>query len=229
MADQLTRQPTPIRDHERTTNAVNALIHLYRAEVSRLVAYRTRLDTTTSWAISSSGLVATFAFGDPKIPHAAFLFLMVLDYFYLQLEARRFRHYEASRQRVQLLEASFYPEVLRGQIDESWVDALLKDLRTPGLPVSALGALGWRLRRNYFWIFGAVLAAWVIKIDIASASTFDPLLLLREATVGSVPGWLVLVAVIAFYGWLVWLGLMAKRNYPKGDDEQIETESIEPD
>jgi uncharacterized membrane protein len=229
MAEPLTRQTTPIRGHERSANAVNALIHLYRAEVGRLVAYRTRLDTTTSWAVSSSALVATFAFGDPKIPHAAFLFQMVLVYFFLQLEARRFRHYEASRQRVQLLEGSFYPEVLRGQFDDSWVDPLLKDLRTPGLPVSALGALGWRLRRNYLWIFGAILAAWLFKLNMADASAFDPLLLYQRASLGSVPGWLILAGLVAFYVWLVWLALMAKRYYPKGDDEQIETEVIEPE
>jgi uncharacterized membrane protein len=212
---------------ERTVNAVNALIHLYRAEVGRLVAYRARLDTTTSWAISSSGLIATFTFGDAKIPHAAFLFLMVLNYFFLQLEARRWRHYEASRQRVQLIEASFYPEVLRGRVDQGWVDALLKDLRTPGLPVSARGALGWRLRRNYLWIFGAVLAAWLLKIDMAAGAGLSPGLFWQQATVGSVPGWLVVAAVVLFYGWLIALAVLAKRNYPKGDDEQIETEAIE--
>ncbi|HEY3081364.1 MAG TPA: DUF2270 domain-containing protein [Chloroflexota bacterium] len=228
MAEPPTRQTTPIRSAERTTNAVNALIHLYRAEMGRLVAYRTRLDTTTSWAVSSSALVATFTFGSTQISHAAFIFQMVLVYFFLQLEARRFRHYEASRQRVQLLEASFYPEVLRGRIDESWVDALLKDLRTPGLPVNALGALGWRLRRSYLWIFGAILAAWFFKVNLADARTFDPLLLTERASLGAVPGWLILAALIVFYAWLVWLAVMARRNYPRGDDEQVESEASEP-
>jgi uncharacterized membrane protein len=225
-----TRLTTPKSGHERTSNAINALIHLYRAEVGRLVAYRTRLDTTTSWAVSSSALVATFAFGDPRIPHAAFLFQMVLIYFFLQLEARRFRHYEASRQRVQLLETSFYAEILRGRPpDDSWVDALLKDLRTPGLPVSAAGALGWRLRRNYLWIFGAILAAWLFKLNLADERTFDILLLYQHASLGVVPGWLILAALVLFYGWLLWLAMTAKRNYPKGDDEQVETEVIEPE
>ena len=214
---------------QRSTHAVNALIHLYRAEVNRLTVYRTRLDTTTSWAISSSGLGATFAFGDPAIPHTAFVVLMVVVYFFLQIEARRFRHYEASRQRVQLMESSFYPEVLRSKIDEAWVDALISDLRTPGLPVSPLGAVGWRLRRNYLWIFGAILLAWILKLDAGGDPTLNPIVLSSRAIVGSVAGELVVGVVALFYGWLLYLAMTAKRRYPKGDDEQIETASIEPD
>src|SRR4051794_1970507 len=91
---------------------LNALIHLYRAEVGRMTAYRQRLDTTTNWSITSSALVTTFSLGNPTIPHAAFLFLMVINVFFLGVEARRFRVYEASRYRVLLLEHYFYPEVL---------------------------------------------------------------------------------------------------------------------
>ena len=214
---------------QRPPTTINALIHLYRAEVGRLTSYRSRLDTTTSWAISSSGLVATFAFGDAGIPHAAFLVLMLVDYFFLQIEGRRFRHYEASRQRVYLMESSFYPEVLRGKTDEAWVDALISDLRTAGLPVSPLGAVGGRLRRNYLWLFGAVLLAWILKVSSMGPPTFDAFVLTSRAAIGGVPGAPVFIVVILFSAWLLFLALTARRNYPKGDDEQVETESIEPD
>jgi uncharacterized membrane protein len=154
---------------------------------------------------------------------------MLVDYFFLQIEGRRFRHYEATRQRVQLLEGSFYPEILRGKPDEAWVDALIKDLRSPGLPVSSLGAVGWRLRRTYLWIFGAVLLAWILKLSGVGESTLDPIVLASRAAVGSAPGALVLAIVLLFYGWLLYLALAARRRYPKGDDEQVETETIEPD
>src|SRR5262245_26016074 len=88
------------RSAPRSTNAVNARIHLYRAEMGRLTTYRTRLDTTTSWAITSSALITTFALGNPQIPHETFLLLMFVNFFFLQLEARRFQVYEASRLRV---------------------------------------------------------------------------------------------------------------------------------
>src|SRR5688572_19893910 len=117
----------------RSTHAVTALIHLHRAEVGRLTTYRVRLDTTTSWAVTSSALVTTFALGNPQIPHAAFLFLAFVLFFFLQLEARRFRAYEASRHRVHLLERSFYREVLGGRVDPHWTDQLLEALEQPGM------------------------------------------------------------------------------------------------
>src|SRR5215212_2285673 len=70
------------------TGQLNALIHLYRAEVGRMTTYRQRLDTTTNWSITSSALVATFSLGNAAIPHEAFLFLMVINVFFLMVEAR---------------------------------------------------------------------------------------------------------------------------------------------
>src|SRR5437879_2817655 len=156
---------------QRSNNAVTALIHLHRAEVGRLTTYRVRLDTTTSWAVTSSALVTTFALGNPQIPHAAFLFLVAVVYFFLQLEARRFRAYEASRHRVHLLERYFYREVLGGRVDPKWTDQLLEALEQPGMTVNRLGALGWRLRRNYLWIITAVLITWVGKLYLTGEPT----------------------------------------------------------
>jgi hypothetical protein len=42
---------TVLQDKDKCT----AIIHLYRAEVGRLAAYRTRLDNTTNWCSSHSG------------------------------------------------------------------------------------------------------------------------------------------------------------------------------
>src|SRR5713226_4936882 len=88
---------------------LTALIHFYRAEVGRLTTYRQQLDTTTNWSITSSALVTTFSLGNAAIPHTAFLFLMLINVFFLAVEARRFKVYEAARYRVLLLERYFYP------------------------------------------------------------------------------------------------------------------------
>src|SRR5213079_2061914 len=103
-----------------SSSALSALVHLYRAEVGRMTAYRQRLDTTTNWSITSSALVTTFSLGNPTIPHAAFLFLMFINVFFLIVEARRFRVYEAARYRVLLLEHYFYPEVLGDGSPRDW-------------------------------------------------------------------------------------------------------------
>ena len=202
----------------RSTNAVNALIHLYRAEVGRMTAYRSRLDTTTNWAITSSAVVATFALGDPEITHAALLFLMVLNYFFLLLEARRFRHYEASRQRVQLMERSFYPEVLERDVNPGWIDPLLETLRDPRPPVSRLVAVGWRLRRNYLWIYAGVFLTWLAKLDIFGGTGVDLGGVVSRAAIGSVPGWVVCGVIAGFYAWLAVLAARAGRSYPLCED-----------
>ncbi|MEA2642419.1 MAG: hypothetical protein QOF51_3813, partial [Chloroflexota bacterium] len=171
----------------RSTNAVNALVHLYRAEVGRLTAYRVRLDTSTNWAITTSALVISLTLGNPQIPHVAMLLLMLADYFFLQLEARRFRAYEASRHRVHLLERFFYPEVLDEPVNPRWTEQLLDALRNPGLSVNLLGALGWRLRRNYLWIHAAVLIAWIGILDLRGGPLQQPGELVERAAYGLIP------------------------------------------
>src|SRR5438105_4252454 len=167
-ADGVQKAPSP----ELSAGALNALVHFYRAEVGRMTAYRQRLDTTTNWAITSSALVTTFSLGNAQIPHAAFLFLMFVNLFFLIVEARRFRVYEAARFRVLLLERYFYPEVLGDPSPHAWRRPLIDSLRTPySYPtVGQLGALGWRLRRNYLCIYLAVLATWVGKLEIAGGA-----------------------------------------------------------
>src|SRR5947209_3302853 len=78
-APETTPAADPAHAATRSAMADTALIHLYRAEIGRLTAYRARLDTTTSWAITTSALVATFTLGNPQNPPAAFLVLMLCD------------------------------------------------------------------------------------------------------------------------------------------------------
>jgi uncharacterized membrane protein len=203
----------------RSANAVTAIIHLHRAEVARLTTYRVRLDTTTSWAVTSSALVTTFALANPQIPHVAFLFLGFIVFFFLSLEARRFRAYEASRHRVHLIERSFYREILGGQVDPKWTDQLLEAVEQPGITVNRLGALGWRLRRNYLWILSAILVTWLGKLYLTGESPQSLADLVARAAIGSIPGWLVMAVVLVCYLALLAIAIGARRIYPLGDDE----------
>ncbi|MCA1644805.1 MAG: DUF2270 domain-containing protein [Chloroflexi bacterium] len=211
-----------------SAGGLTALVHLYRAEVSRMTSYRQRLDTTTNWSITSSALVTTFSLGNPTIPHAAFLFLMFVNVFFLVVEARRFRVYEATRYRVLLLERYFYPEVLGDGSARDWRPALLESLRTPYSypPVGMLGALGWRLRRNYLWIYAAVLLTWLAKLEIVGGNPAD---LIGEASIGRVPGVVVWVLVALTYLVLIGVSALAKRSYPMGSEAAQAVLTQEPD
>jgi uncharacterized membrane protein len=219
--DDHSRVPQP----PRSPNAITALVHFYRAEMGRLVAYRVRLDTTTNWALTSSALVGSFVMGNPQVPHAAFLFVMFMNSFFLLIEARRFRAYETSRQRVQLVERYFFPEVLGTEVDPGWIEQFLEALRTPMAAVNQWGALSWRLRRTYLWIYGGVLATWLGKLYLIGPPPATPADLVVRAGIGPVPGWITLSAVGLFYAGLYALAFGARRIYPLGaEDAQREME-----
>lgn len=192
-----------------------SLIHLYRGELGRMTAYRVRLDTTTNWAVVTTAGIVTFALGNPEVSHAVFLFAMVLTLFFLNLEARRFRIYETAHRRVRLLELGFYAEVLGGQPETGWEGALLENLQRPESPVSGLGALGWRLRRTYLWVYAALLLAWWGKLILVRSPLSGAL---AEASIGSVPGVAVAFWVGGFYLLLVAVAIVGSRRYPLEPD-----------
>src|SRR6266496_268756 len=53
----------------RTSEFVTAMTHLFRAEIHRAGVWRQRLDTTTNWAVVSTGATLSIAFSQPDIHH----------------------------------------------------------------------------------------------------------------------------------------------------------------
>lgn len=199
------------------SNTVNSLIHLYRGELGRMTLYRVRLDTTTNWAIVTNAGVVTFVLGNQALPHAALLFAMLLTLFFLKLEARRFRIYEVSHQRVRLFERGFFSEQLGRRGAPNWREELLKSLEHPENPMSWPSALGWRLRRNYLWLYAALVIAWVGKLVTTSppsslAAPWEALV--AAAHIGPLPGWAVWASIGVFYLGLLLVALFGSRRYP---------------
>lgn len=197
-------------------NTVNSLIHLYRGELGRMTLYRVRLDTTTNWAIVTNAGVVTFVLGNPALSHAALLFGMLLTLFFLNLEARRFRIYEVSHQRVRLFERGFFAEQLGETHHPDWRRQLLGSLERPRTPISWVGALGWRLRRNYLWLYAALVAAWIGKLATSPAQRAgEPLrALVTAAQIGTLSGEAVWALVGLFYVGLILTAVVGSRRYP---------------
>ncbi|GAA5535074.1 DUF2270 domain-containing protein [Deinococcus aluminii] len=205
-----------LTDLSYSTNTTNALIHLYRAEVGKMTAYRQRLDMTTNWAVVTTAGLASFALGDPNNSHATFLFAMFMNYFFLRLEARRFRIYEIAHHRVRIMERFFFPAMLGEKVDPGWHQLLLAELAKPRSPMSRADAQGWRLNRNYLWIYAAVLLAWLAKLDLEQPKgwVLEFPAALSLADIGSFPGWVVFLGVFLFYTYLIVLAVRAARTYP---------------
>ncbi|MGH7151843.1 MAG: DUF2270 domain-containing protein, partial [Planctomycetota bacterium] len=79
---------------------IQAIVHLYRGELSRSNAWRARLDTTTNWAIVATAALLSYSFGDPAHSHVVLLFGTALVLLLLGYEARRFRFFDVWRARV---------------------------------------------------------------------------------------------------------------------------------
>jgi uncharacterized membrane protein len=183
---------------------VNAMSHFYRGELSRIMTWRTRLDTTTNWAITSSTAIITISFSNVGVPHLIFFFNLAIVWMLLWIEARRYRFYDAFRARVRMLEAHFLvPMVMenRNLLQGEWKKLVCEDLILPSFKISKLEAVGRRLKRNYVFIFILIMVAWVLKIFLHAKEPIDSVpAFYRALRVGHIPSWFV---AFIFVGTLV--------------------------
>src|SRR5205823_2957807 len=77
-----------------TPPPIVATIHIYRGIMDRATTWRVRVDTTTNWAIITTGTSVSFVLGSASRPHAAMLLTMVFTLAFLVIESRRLRYYD---------------------------------------------------------------------------------------------------------------------------------------
>ena len=209
-----------------SAEATNAMVHYYRAEMARMTSWRDRLDQTSNWAITVTAALLSVSLSTPTAHHGVLLFAMLLVLLLLYVEARRYRFFDVYRMRVRQFERHYFGQLFgpgTGGGSEPWLTMLAKDLRHPMFRITFGLAVRRRLRRNYIWMFAILLPAWVLKIvspDLQEGVQLDaarPLdRMLGNAGLGPLPGWLVVVAVLAFYAGLL---VAALRGSDRGGDE----------
>lgn len=200
----------------RDSTYVNAMTHFYRGELGRIMMWRQRLDVTTTWAITATSTIFTIAFSLREVPHIIFFFNLAIVTVMLWIEARRYRFYDAFHARVRMLEAHFLvPMVTRRAevLEGDWRKLVAEDLLIPSFKIGAFEAVGWRLRRNYVFIYLIILAAWLAKVYLHAPIPIDsPTSLYRALAVGQIPGWLVAIAMFGtFAGTLGTVTFVARR------------------
>ncbi len=181
---------------------VNVMIHFYRGEIHRSTAWRHRLDATTNWAVLTAAGMLSFSFASNQNEHVVMLLSNLIILSYLVIEARRYRYFEVYRARVRMLEENFLIPVVTRQLESpmiSWREMVAMDLDLPKFKTSLLEAVGFRLRRNFVWIFMIILGGWLVKLMIHPDLTESPSEIYRRMAVGSVPAWFVLATVAGFY------------------------------
>ncbi|HJQ69243.1 MAG TPA: DUF2270 domain-containing protein [Blastocatellia bacterium] len=197
---------------------VNALSHYYRGELSRMMSWRDRLDRTTNWAITGVGAMLSVSLASPEAHHGVLLFAIVLVFLLLGIESRRYRFFHVYRSRVRMIERNYYARIFspREMIDPAhWMSQLGDDLRLPRFSITLSQAMARRLRRNYSWLFLILLLAWVLKTTTSMLQPKQGTAAVipsfgdwfRNASIGYMPGWLVIIAVVSFYGWMLYIML----------------------
>ncbi len=189
---------------------MGVLAHLYRGEMYRSKIWRTRLDTTTNWAVATTGIALSVTFSNPQNSPLPLILIELLVLVFLIIEGRRYRYFDIWRTRVRLLEVGFYVPMLRGKgitTDDGWNDTLARDLAHLHFHIGYLEATGRRLRRNYAWIFAVLGISYIAKIIIHPLPLQSSGELLTRAAVGPVPGFVVLLIGALFNAGLTFVAL----------------------
>jgi uncharacterized membrane protein len=185
----------------KTGEFTTAMVHLFRAEVQRANVWRQRLDTTTNWAVVSTGAVISFAFTGTQGHHALVLLSFLLVTVFLLMEARRYRYYELWSYRVRLMETEFFSSMLVQPFTPSpeWAANLSETLNQPQFTISMFEAFGRRLRRNYLAIFAILFLAWLAKLWLhpTAASTWEQIV--QRANLGGLSGEFVWIGMLVFW------------------------------
>ncbi|MFZ7090592.1 DUF2270 domain-containing protein [Primorskyibacter sp. 2E233] len=174
---------------------IGAISHLYRGEVYRSTIWRTRLDTTTNWAVVTLGIALSIAFSSPNASPLPLILVGILIFFFLMLEARRYRYFNVWRARCRWFEVHFFaPMMVDGDLhmEEGWQKTLANDYWNPSYHVSMWVALGRRIRRNYFWILLIQSVAYLGKLAVHPDPLSSLAQLSERAAIGPINGTIVL-------------------------------------
>ncbi len=185
----------------KASEFTTAMVHFFRAEVTRANVWRQRLDATTNWAVVTTGASISLAFTESAISHIVILLNLLLVTIFLLIEARRYRYYELWSSRVRLMETDFFAAMLVPPFHPSpdWAEALAENLLLPHFPISTWEALGRRLRRNYLWIYIVVGFSWLAKLWLFPVQAGSLTEAFQRARVGTISGEWILLGTLIFF------------------------------
>jgi uncharacterized membrane protein len=206
--------PDAARMIDRRSDPV--LVHFYRAVVSHMDVWRLRMDATTNWAAVTLAGMITFCFSTLAAPHYVLLLALVFQFVFLLMESRRYQTFDLWRQRFRVLNRTLIVPSLDASLPaggDAELEALARDLGRTVPHLSLLHAAGYRMRRNYGYLFGLTLFAWLLKLEVHPEPAGSLTVLLGRASVAFVPGEAVVLGVTSLVALLLVIAISA----PTGD------------
>jgi uncharacterized membrane protein len=203
---------------------INVMVHFYRGEVHRSTNWRQRLDATTNWSVLTLAGMLSFTFANQEQHHVLLLLSSLILFCYLAIEARRYRYFEVYRARVRMLEENFLIPVVTRQLESpmgSWREMVAMDLDLPKYKTTLLEAMGFRLRRNYVFIYLILLGSWFVKLAIHPVFAASWGELWSRMAVGPLPSWAVASLGVMFYGGLLLLAWWASHVHGGIPEDEI--------
>jgi uncharacterized membrane protein len=216
----------PGKEHIFSAAEIGALSHLYRGEIYRSTVWRTRLDSTTNWAVLTTGIALSASFSSPDASPLPLILVGLIVITFLMIEARRYRYFNVWRARARLLETDFFAPLLEGHAlvrPTDWTALLAKDLRYPRYHVSYARAVGRRLRRTYAWILLIQAIAYYGKLAIHPSALHSAAELWQRAAIGPLPGQAVVLMGVLFHAsWVAFaLGTRRIEQRTKGKRQSV--------
>jgi uncharacterized membrane protein len=187
-----------------------ALSQLYRGELGRSDRWRTRLDTTSNWALTTTAAVISFGFGSAGTSHVPILVGIWMVLTFLFIETRRYRYYDLWNRRLRLLEDGYWAPILRHEpVDPDALRELAIEMERPQLQLSFFSALQTRLNRAYGSLVVVLYLTWWVKVfsHPTRAGSIDEFIL--RAHVGPINGWLVTLLVTVSFAAMVALIILS--------------------
>ncbi|CAM4358822.1 DUF2270 domain-containing protein [Corallococcus exiguus] len=184
-------------DLEQPEISQQAMAQLFRGELSRSDTWRTRLDTTTNWALTTTAAVISFGFASPESSHVTFLVGIWMVVSFLLIEARRYRYYDLWNRRVRLLEDGWWAPMLRREpVDPDALRELAVEMSRPQIQLSLVSAIATRLNRAYGPILIVLLVTWFFKVYSHPRPPRDFGDFVERAHVAWIPGPVVMAALL---------------------------------
>lgn len=162
------------------------------------------MDATTNWAVATTAVMITFSFNAVASPHFVLLLALAFDAMFLLMESRRYQTYDLWRRRFRTLNQYLIAPVLlqRESIPADTIreqfSRIAADLGRTVPHLSLADAVGYRIRRNYGYLFSIALLAWLLKLEIHPVAATGLAELLPRAQIGAFPGSAVVGVVGAF-------------------------------